>query len=91
MESVSDYMDPVQDGEMEGQTAFLQNGFSPEEDNCDSCAQKLKEKPQATADESTSCPVTTKRAALLYPLKQFASYRLFPRNVINTKQKLRGN
>uniref|UniRef100_A0A8B9WWY5 Nucleolar protein 11 n=1 Tax=Bos mutus grunniens TaxID=30521 RepID=A0A8B9WWY5_BOSMU len=65
MESVSDYMDPVQDGEMEGQTAFLQNGFSPEEDNCDSCAQKLKEKPQATADESTSCPVTTKRAALL--------------------------
>lgn len=69
MESVSDYMDPVKDGEMEEQTAFLQNGFNPEEDNCDNCAEKLKEKPQATADESTSCPITPKRAALLYPLK----------------------
>lgn len=69
MESVSDYMDPVQDGEMEEQTAFLQNGFNSEEDNCDNCAEKLKEKPQATADESTSCPITPKRAALLYPLK----------------------
>ena len=44
MESVSDYMDPVKDGEMEEQTAFLQNGLNPEEDNCDNCAEKLKEK-----------------------------------------------
>ncbi|OWK14079.1 NOL11 [Cervus elaphus hippelaphus] len=64
MESVSDYMDPVQDGEMEEQTAFLQNGFNPEEDNCENCAEKLREKPQATAEESTSCPITPKRAAL---------------------------
>ncbi|KAF4012752.1 hypothetical protein G4228_002935 [Cervus hanglu yarkandensis] len=65
MESVSDYVDLVQDGEMEEQTAFLQNGFNPEEDNCENCAEKLREKPQATADESTSCPITPKRAALL--------------------------
>ncbi|XP_007185994.2 nucleolar protein 11 isoform X1 [Balaenoptera acutorostrata] len=65
MESVSDYTAIIQDGEIEEQTEILQNGFNPEEDNCENCAQELTEKPQAAAEESTSCPVTGKRAALL--------------------------
>ena len=84
MESVSDCVDPVQGGEVEEQTACLQNGLSPEEGGRDSCA-------QASAGEGASCPVTPRRAALLYPLKRFPLYRLFPRNGINTKQKLRAN
>ncbi|XP_057571754.1 nucleolar protein 11 isoform X2 [Hippopotamus amphibius kiboko] len=66
MESVSDYTDTVQDGEMEEQSGILQNGFNPEEeDNCENCSQELIEKPQTSTKESTSCPVTPKRAALL--------------------------
>ncbi|XP_059938390.1 nucleolar protein 11 isoform X1 [Mesoplodon densirostris] len=65
MESVSDYTATIQDGEIEEQTEILQNGFNPEEDNCENCAQELIEKPQAATEESTSCPVTGKRAALL--------------------------
>ncbi|XP_058417381.1 nucleolar protein 11 isoform X2 [Diceros bicornis minor] len=59
MESVSDYSDTTQDEEMEKQTAVLQNGLSAEEDN------GHQEKPQAAAEETTSCPVIPKRAALL--------------------------
>ncbi|XP_055431463.1 nucleolar protein 11 isoform X4 [Bubalus kerabau] len=58
MESVSDCVDPVQGGEVEEQTACLQNGLSPEEGGRDSCA-------QASAGEGASCPVTPRRAALL--------------------------
>uniref|UniRef100_A0A8C9CXL8 Nucleolar protein 11 n=1 Tax=Phocoena sinus TaxID=42100 RepID=A0A8C9CXL8_PHOSS len=65
MESVSDYTATIQDGEIEEQTEILQNGFNPEEDNCENCAQELIEKPRAATEESTSCPVTGKRAALL--------------------------
>ncbi|XP_007126034.1 nucleolar protein 11 [Physeter macrocephalus] len=65
MESVSDYTATIQDAEIEEQTEILQNGFSPEEENCENCAQELIEKPPAATEESTSCPVTGKRAALL--------------------------
>uniref|UniRef100_H0WGY3 Nucleolar protein 11 n=2 Tax=Otolemur garnettii TaxID=30611 RepID=H0WGY3_OTOGA len=64
MESVLGYIDTVEDEKMDKQTEILQNGFNPEEDNCDNCGQELKEKPQDT-EETTSCPVTPKRAALL--------------------------
>lgn len=69
MESVSDYSDAVQDEKMKEQMGILQNGFNPEEDNCDNCDKELSEKPQNTIEETTSCPVIPKRAALLYPLK----------------------
>ncbi|XP_016060171.1 PREDICTED: nucleolar protein 11 [Miniopterus natalensis] len=65
MESVSDYSDVVQDEKMEEQTGILQNGFSPEEENCSNCDKELNEKPQNTVEETTSCPVIPKRAALL--------------------------
>ncbi|XP_023612753.1 nucleolar protein 11 isoform X5 [Myotis lucifugus] len=65
MESVSDYSDAVQEEQMEEQTGILQNGFNPEEDNCDNCDKELSEKPQNTIEETTSCPVIPKRAALL--------------------------
>lgn len=90
MESVSDYTATIQDGEIEQQTEILQNGFNPEEDNCENCAQELIEKPQAATEESTSCPVTGKRAALLYPLKPFPLYCLFPRDVVKCQAKTKG-
>lgn len=77
MESVSDYSDAVQDEQMEEQTEILQNGFNPEDDNCDNCDKEFNEKPQDTGEETTSCPIKPKKAALLYPLKQFALYCLF--------------
>lgn len=76
MESVSAYSDAVQDEHMEEQSEILQNGFNPEEDNCDTCDKELSEKSQDTL-ETTSCPVIPKKAALLYPLKQFPLYYLF--------------
>lgn len=57
---------------MEDQTEILQNGFNPEDSNCDNCDKEFNEKPQDTG-ETTSCPVKPKKAALLYPLKQFVS------------------
>ncbi|XP_005858739.1 PREDICTED: nucleolar protein 11 isoform X2 [Myotis brandtii] len=57
--------DAVQEEQMEEQTGILQNGFNPEEDNCDNCDKELSEKPQNTIEETTSCPVIPKRAALL--------------------------
>ncbi|XP_053426791.1 nucleolar protein 11 isoform X2 [Nycticebus coucang] len=65
VESVLGYIDTVEDDKMDKQTEILQNGFNPEEDNCNNCGQELKEKPQDIAEETTSCPVTPKRAALL--------------------------
>ena len=47
---------------MEEQTEFLPNGFNPKEGNCD---KEFNKKPQDTREETTSCPVTPKRAALL--------------------------
>ncbi|XP_047613997.1 nucleolar protein 11 isoform X2 [Phacochoerus africanus] len=61
VQSASDYGDE----KMEEHTEIFQNGFNPEEVNCEDCAQELNEKPQGTAEASTSCPVTLKRAALL--------------------------
>ncbi|XP_004693502.1 PREDICTED: nucleolar protein 11 [Condylura cristata] len=60
MDSVSDCSDAVHDETMEQQPGILQNGFRPEDSNCNNC-----EKHQDTGDEATSCPVTPKRAALL--------------------------
>ncbi|KAM7067182.1 nucleolar protein 11 [Molossus nigricans] len=65
MESVSDYTDAIQDEKMEEQNEILQNGFNPEEDNCDTCDKELNGKPQNTVEETSSCPVIPKRAALL--------------------------
>ncbi|XP_037348995.1 nucleolar protein 11 [Talpa occidentalis] len=65
MDSVSDYSDAVHDEKMEQQPEILQNGFNPEDDNCNNCDQTLSEKHQDTKEETTSCPVTPKRAALL--------------------------
>nr|KAF6457852.1 nucleolar protein 11 [Rousettus aegyptiacus] len=65
MESVSDYSDAVQDEQMEEQTELLQNGFNPEDDNCNNCDKEFNEKPQDTGEETTSCPVKPKKAALL--------------------------
>lgn len=76
MESVSDYSDAIQDEQMAEQTEIFQNGFSPEENNCDNCDKELNEKTQDTT-ETTSCPVIPKKAALLYPLKWFPLYCLF--------------
>lgn len=74
MESVSDYSDSVQEEKMDEQTGILQNGFSLDKRNCDNCDRKLNQKPQAAAEETASCPVTPKRAALLYPLKPSPPY-----------------
>ncbi|XP_070250209.1 nucleolar protein 11 isoform X2 [Myotis yumanensis] len=57
--------DAVQEEQMEDQTGILQNGFNPEEDTCGNCDKELSEKPQNTIEETTSCPVIPKRAALL--------------------------
>ncbi|KAF0873616.1 NOL11 protein, partial [Crocuta crocuta] len=65
MESVSDYSDSVQEEKMDEQTGILQNGFNLDKRNCDNCDRKLNQKPQAAAEETASCPVTPKRAALL--------------------------
>ncbi|KAF3817339.1 hypothetical protein GH733_011739 [Mirounga leonina] len=73
MESVSDYSDSVQEEKMEEQTEILHNGFNPEEENCENCDRELNEKPRDAAEETTSCPVIPKRAALLYHL----NYHLF--------------
>lgn len=73
MESVSDYSDAVQDEHMEEQPAILQNGFNPEEDNCD---KELNEKPQDITD-TTSCPVIPKKAALLNAILRSAYSETF--------------
>ncbi|XP_049635073.1 nucleolar protein 11 [Suncus etruscus] len=65
VESVSDYIDAVHKEKMEQQPEILQNGFTPEEDNCEKCDLDLDEKPQDPREEATSCPVVPKRAALL--------------------------
>ncbi|XP_039715178.1 nucleolar protein 11 isoform X2 [Pteropus medius] len=57
--------DAVQDEQMEEQTEILQNGFNPEDDNCDNCDKEFNEKPQDTGEETTSCPIKPKKAALL--------------------------
>lgn len=69
MESVSDYSDSVQEEKMDEQAEILENGFNPDEQNCGNCDRKLNKKPQDAAEETASCPVVPKRAALLYPLK----------------------
>uniref|UniRef100_K9IND6 Putative nucleolar protein 11 n=1 Tax=Desmodus rotundus TaxID=9430 RepID=K9IND6_DESRO len=75
MESVSDCSDAVHDEKMEAQTEILQNGFNPEEDNCDNCERVLK--PQDTVEETTSCPVIPKRAALLNAILRSAYSETF--------------
>ncbi|XP_059235136.1 nucleolar protein 11 isoform X1 [Mustela nigripes] len=65
MESVSDYSDSVQEEKMEEQTEVLHNGFNAEEENCGNCDRELNKKPQDAAEETMSCPVIPKRAALL--------------------------
>lgn len=85
MESVSDCSDPVQE-KMDEQTEILQNGFNADEQNCDSCDRKLNQKPQDAAEETTSCPVVPKRAALLYPLKPSPPYCLFPQIQASARQ-----
>lgn len=64
---------------MEQQPEILQNGFTPEEDDCEKCDLDLAEKPQDPKEEATSCPVVPKRAALLYPSTQAALRHLFLR------------
>ncbi|KAL2764781.1 nucleolar protein 11 isoform 2 [Daubentonia madagascariensis] len=64
MESVFDYSGAVQDEKMEERTKIFQNGFNLEEGNCNNCDQEVNEN-QDTAEETTSCPVIPKRAALL--------------------------
>ncbi|XP_058140556.1 nucleolar protein 11 isoform X1 [Dasypus novemcinctus] len=59
-ESVFDYGDTIQDEKMEEQ--IIQNGFNPEDYNSD---KESNEKPQDTKEETPSCPVIPKRAALL--------------------------
>ena len=87
MESVSDCSDAVHDEKMEAQTEILQNGFNPEEDNCDNCERALK--PQDTVEETTSCPVIPKRAALLYPSKHLPGIVSFWGAESNAKQQLK--
>ncbi|KAF6095851.1 nucleolar protein 11 [Phyllostomus discolor] len=77
MESVSEYSDAAHDEKMEAQTEILQNGFNPEEDSCDNCERALKEKPQATVEETASCPVIPKRAALLNAILRSAYSEAF--------------
>eukprot|EP00071_Canis_lupus_P022011 XP_013971903.1 nucleolar protein 11 isoform X2 [Canis lupus familiaris] len=77
MESVSDYIDSVQEEKMEEQTEILHNGFNPEEENCDNCDRELNKKPQDTAEETTSCPVIPKRAALLNAILHSAYSEMF--------------
>ncbi|XP_077019734.1 nucleolar protein 11 isoform X2 [Tamandua tetradactyla] len=74
-ESVCNYSDTVQDEKMEEQ--IIQNGFNPEEDNCNNCDKELNEKSQDTAEETTSCPVTPKRAALLNAILHSAYSEIF--------------
>ncbi|KAG8505139.1 Nucleolar protein 11 [Galemys pyrenaicus] len=74
MDSVSDYSDAVHDEKMEQQPKILQNGFNPEENNCNNCDQALSEKHQDTREETTSCPVTPKRAALFRNAVLHAAY-----------------
>ncbi|XP_047689283.1 nucleolar protein 11 [Prionailurus viverrinus] len=76
MESVSDCSDPVQE-KMDEQTEILQNGFNADEQNCDSCDRKLNQKPQDAAEETTSCPVVPKRAALLNAILHSAYSEMF--------------
>ncbi|XP_019588613.2 nucleolar protein 11 [Rhinolophus sinicus] len=76
MESVSDCNDAVQDEHMEEQNEILQNGFNPEEDNCDNCDKELSEKSQDTL-ETTSCPVIPKKAALLNAILRSAYSETF--------------
>ncbi|GAB1296990.1 Nucleolar protein 11 [Apodemus speciosus] len=78
MESVFDFSDSTQDEkkEVEEQTEIVQNGFGPEDGDCSKDSQQLNKKPEDTAHEPasfpvTSCPVAPKRAALLYPCRQF--------------------
>lgn len=91
MESVSDYSDAAHDEKMEAQTEILQNGFNPEEDSCDNCERALKGKPQATVEETGSCPVTPKRAALLYPSKHSPCIVSFRGAESDAKQQLKSN
>ncbi|KAF6299260.1 nucleolar protein 11 [Rhinolophus ferrumequinum] len=76
MESVSAYSDAVQDEHMEEQSEILQNGFNPEEDNCDTCDKELSEKSQDTL-ETTLCPVIPKKAALLNAILRSAYSETF--------------
>ncbi|XP_006886334.1 PREDICTED: nucleolar protein 11 [Elephantulus edwardii] len=64
-ESVFDLDDAVQEEKMEEQTEVVENGFNLEEDSCSNCDKELKEKPQSVTQETSSSPVTPKRAALL--------------------------
>ncbi|VTJ70292.1 Hypothetical predicted protein [Marmota monax] len=77
MESVFDYSDTEQDEKMEEQPEILQNGFSPENGNCGNFNPKVNEKPQNAAEETTSCPVTPKRAALLNAILHSAYSEVF--------------
>uniref|UniRef100_G1T9U1 Nucleolar protein 11 n=1 Tax=Oryctolagus cuniculus TaxID=9986 RepID=G1T9U1_RABIT len=77
MESVSDYNDTAQDENMEEQTGILQNGFSSEEDNCNSCDPELNQKPQDATQATTSCPVIPQRAALLNAILHSAYSEIF--------------
>ncbi|KAM5151231.1 nucleolar protein 11 isoform 2-T2 [Callospermophilus lateralis] len=77
MESVFDYSDTEQDEKMEEQPEILQNGFSPKNGNCGNFNQKVNEKPQNAAEETTSCPVSPKRAALLNAILHSAYSEVF--------------
>lgn len=54
-----------QEEKMEEQPEILRNGFNPEDSNCSNCNQELNEKPRDSTEETASCPVIPKRAALL--------------------------
>ncbi|XP_047403749.1 nucleolar protein 11 isoform X2 [Sciurus carolinensis] len=69
--------DTKQDEKMEEQTEILQNGFNPENGNCGNCNQEVNEKPQNAMEESASCPVTPKRAALLNAILHSAYSEIF--------------
>ncbi|XP_029784277.1 nucleolar protein 11 isoform X2 [Suricata suricatta] len=69
--------DSVQEEKMDEQTEILQNGFNPSEQNCDNCDRKLNKKPQHAAEETVSCPVVPKRAALLNAILHSAYSEMF--------------
>ncbi|XP_030879848.1 nucleolar protein 11 isoform X2 [Leptonychotes weddellii] len=69
--------DSVQEEKMEEQMEILHNGFNPEEENCDNCDRELNEKPRDAAEETTSCPVIPKRAALLNAILHSAYSEMF--------------
>ncbi|EHB13256.1 Nucleolar protein 11 [Heterocephalus glaber] len=64
MESIFDYSNTEQDEKMEEQSEILRNGFNAEK-NYSNHNRDLSKKPQDSTEETSSCPVIPKRAALL--------------------------